>query len=105
MTSPFDGYEVAERLRPKAAGHAFDLGQALDAVVALEARVPEDAFTAATLGVFRVGNATVIGAGGLAVTMGYLVMEAEEVMLTRNDGARVAAHVLGVDPVTGFGLV
>jgi S1-C subfamily serine protease len=105
MTSPWDGYEVAERLRPRAGGYAFDLGQALDAVVALEARVPEDAFTAGTLGTHRPGNATVIGAGGLAVTMGFLIMEAEEVILTRNDGRRVPAHVLGTDPVTGFGLV
>jgi S1-C subfamily serine protease len=63
--------------------------------------VAEDAFTAATLGTERLGNGTVIGATGLVLTMGYLIMEAEEVVLTRNDGARVAAHVLGSDPVTG----
>jgi S1-C subfamily serine protease len=105
MASPFDGLEVEARNRPSAQGHAFDLDRTLSSVVALEATVPDDAFTAATLGAWRVGNATLIGKGGLAVTMGYLVMEAQEVVLTRNDGARVAAHVLGSDPVTGFGLV
>jgi len=105
MTSPFDGYEVAARLRPQQAGRSFDLDHVLSSVVALEANVPPDAFTAETLGTYRVGNGTVIGAGGLVVTMGYLLMEADDVTLTRNDGERVSAHVLGVDPVTGFGLV
>jgi S1-C subfamily serine protease len=105
VTSPFDGYEVAARLRPQTSGHAFDLPAALSAVVALESRVPEDAFTAASLGAERIGNGAVIGSGGLVLTMGYLVMEAESVTLTLNDGQRVPAHVLGSDPVTGFGLV
>ena len=105
MASPFDGNEVSARLRPRAGGQAFDLEQALSSVVALEAHVPEDAFTAGTLGTYRIGNGAVIGNNGLVVTMGYLVMEAEQVELTLNDGERVAAHVLGSDPVTGFGLV
>ena len=105
MTSPFDGYEVEARMRPSAHGYRFDLDQALSAIVALEAKIPDDAFTAATLDTERVGNGAVIGAGGLVLTMGYLIMEAEAVRLTLNDGRRVAAHVLGSDPVTGFGLV
>jgi S1-C subfamily serine protease len=105
VASPFDGYEVAARMRPSARAYAFDLDQALSAVVALEARVPEDAFTAGTLGTERIGNGAVIGPNGLVLTMGYLIMEAEDVTLTLNDGARVSAHVLGSDPVTGFGLV
>ncbi|HEY3948126.1 S1C family serine protease [Phenylobacterium sp.] len=104
MASPFDGYEVEARMRPEAQEWAFDLDRVLSSVVALEARVAADAFTAQSLGVERIGNATVLNASGLVLTMGYLVMEAEEVVLTRNDGARVPAHVLGVDPVTGFGL-
>jgi S1-C subfamily serine protease len=105
MASPFDGYEVDARLRPTEDGHAFDLDRALSAVVALETRVPDDAFTAASLGSERIGNGIVIGANGLVLTMGYLTMEAEQVVLTLGDGRRVAAHALGSDPVTGFGLV
>ena len=105
MTSPFDGYEVEARMRPSAQAYPFDLEHALTSVVALEARVPRDAFTAETLGTDRLGNGAVIGPNGLVLTMGYLVMEADEVTLTRNDGARVAAHVLGSDAVTGYGLV
>lgn len=105
MTSPFDGFEVDARLRPSPQGYAFDLDRMLSSVVALRAQVPNDAFTAATLGTDRIGNGTVIGANGLVLTMGYLVMEADDVALTLNDGQRVSAHVLGSDPVTGFGLV
>jgi len=105
VTSPFDGLEVDARLRPSAQGHAFDLEGALSAVVALEAQVPDDAFTATTLGTERIGNGAVIGSNGLVLTMGYLIMEAEDVTLTLGGGERIAAHVLGADPVTGFGLV
>jgi len=105
VTSPFDGYEVEPRMRPAPADCAFDLEATLSAVVALEARIPEDAFTAATLRTERAGNGAVIGPNGLVLTMGYLIMEAEDITLTRNDGTRLPAHVLGTDPVTGFGLV
>jgi S1-C subfamily serine protease len=105
LAQPFKGYEVAARLRPSAEAYPFDLEPTLASVVALEARVPKEAFTAASLGRERLGNGVVIGAHGLVLTMGYLVMEAEQVMLTLNDGAAIQAHVLGADPVTGFGLV
>jgi S1-C subfamily serine protease len=105
VSSPFDGYEVEARLRPAAQACAFDLDRTLSAVVALQARIPDDAFTATTLGAERIGNGTVIGPNGLVLTIGYLITEAADVTLTLNDGRRVAAHVLGADPVTGFGLV
>lgn len=105
MTSPFDGYEVQAQLRPAAEDCAFDLDRTLSAVVALQARIPDDALTAATLGAERIGNGTVISPAGLVLTIGYLITEAVDVTLTLNNGRRVAAHGLGVDPVTGFGLV
>lgn len=105
MTSPFDGYEVEARMRPSAKAYSFDLERALSAVVALEARIPADAFTAATLGADRLGNGTLVGPNGLVLTIGYLITEAADVTLTLNDGRRVPAHVLGADPVTGFGMV
>ena len=105
MTSPFDGFEVEKRLRPAARSLAFDLDQALDSVVVLQARIPGDAFTAETLGVERLGNGIVIGPNGLVLTIGYLITEADDVTLITNDGRRIAAHVLGFDGVTGLGLV
>ncbi|MDB5456915.1 MAG: hypothetical protein JWP92_2500 [Caulobacter sp.] len=105
MTSPFHGHEVEARLRPAADAYAFDLDGALSAVVALEARVPRDAYTAAILGTERLGNGIVISTGGLVLTMAYLITEAEEVTLTLDDGRRVPAHVLGFDAQSGLGVV
>jgi S1-C subfamily serine protease len=105
LASPFSDLEVEEALRPRPQSVAFDLNKALSSVLVLEARVSEDAFTAETLGVERVGNAVVISPDGLVLTIGYLITEAEEVILTTAEGRRVHAHVLGVDPATGLGLV
>lgn len=105
MSSPFDGYEVEKRMRPSADGLAFDLDLALASIVVLHARIPDDAYTATTLGTERLGNGIVIGPEGLVLTIGYLVTEADEVTLISGDGRQVPAHVLGYDGVTGFGLV
>jgi len=92
-------------LQPKAGEVAFDLAAAFEAVVALRAAVPEDAFTAPILGTERTGNGVVIRADGLVLTIGYLILEAESIWITANDGAVVAGHPLAYDFVTGFGLV
>ena len=104
MSEIFDGLEVPGAFRPRAGAYAFDVEAVLDSVVALQAQVPSDAFTAETLGTERIGNAVVIGPERL-LTIGYLVMEADEVAVTTRDGRVVPAHVLGVDPDTGFGLL
>ena len=105
VASPFGGLEVEEADRPRVDLVGFDLDAALSSVVALEASVPEDAFTAPILGSERVGNGVVIREDGVVATIGYLVTEAEHVTLSTVDGRRIPAHVLGVDNVTGFGLV
>ncbi len=104
MSEIFDGLEVPGAFRPRTGAYGFDVEQVLRSVVALQARVADDAYTAETLGTERLGNAVVIGPD-LVLTIGYLVMEAEEVVLTTRDGRRVHGHVLGVDARTGFGLI
>jgi S1-C subfamily serine protease len=74
-------------------------------IVALRATIPEDAFTAGTLGTLREGSGVVIDDDGLVLTIGYLITEAEEVWLTTSAGRVVPAHALAYDQVTGFGLV
>jgi S1-C subfamily serine protease len=105
VASPFAGLEVEEELRPIAQLFDFDLDERLSSVVVLESKISDDALSAKTLGTARFGNAIVIGAEGLMLTIGYLVTEADEVMVTTNGGARVPAHVLGIDQATGFGLI
>ena len=83
----------------------FDLEQALSSVVSLRSSVADDAFTAPILGTEREGQGVVISEDGLVLTIGYLVTEAEEVWLIGNNGVARAAHVVGYDQETGFGLV
>ena len=105
MASPFEHLEVEEELRPVARLVDFDLDERLAAVVALESRVSPEAYSARSLGEQRFGNATVIDPDGLMLTMGYLITEADDVVVTTVDGRRVAAHVLGVDVASGLGLI
>src|SRR5512147_3327661 len=87
-------------LQPQPEGYQFDLNRALDAVVGLRAEVPEDAFTASTLGTERVGNGVVIREDGLVLTIGYLITEATSVWLTANDGSAVQGYPLAYDQNT-----
>jgi S1-C subfamily serine protease len=94
-----------EAFQPNPDHTQFDLARALDAVVMVRAEVPEDAFTAATLGTERAGNGAVIREDGLVLTIGYLITEASQVWLTSNRGAVVAGYPLAYDRATGFALV
>ena len=91
--------------RPRREEVQFDLDAALSSIVAVRAEVPDDAFTAGTLGTERRGNGVVIDASGLVLTIGYLVTEAERVWLTTARQTAVAGHVLAYDQGTGFALV
>ena len=65
----------------------------------------ENARTNATLGQTRQGSGVIVGADGLVLTIGYLILEADEVMLRVDDQRTVPARVVGYDVASGFGLV
>ena len=81
------------------------LQRASAAVVGLRARAVDDARSAATLGRSRQGSGVVIGNGDLVLTIGYLILEAEQVQLITDDEREVPARLIGYDVATGFGLV
>jgi serine protease Do len=81
------------------------LERASQAVVGVQALALEDARSNATLGRVRQGSGVVIGADGLVLTIGYLVLEADPVQLLLDDSRAVPARVLGYDLATGFGLL
>lgn len=83
----------------------MDISTIRRSVVAVRASIPEDAFTAGTLGIQREGSGVVISPKGLVLTIGYLITEAEEIWLTRHDGKVIAGHALAYDQETGFGLI
>ena len=103
--STSNDWSIPEDMRPALADVDFDLDRVLDSVVAIRAQVPDDAFTAQTLGTERGGNGVVIGPDGLVLTIGYLITEAHTVWLTNSRGKVVPAYPLAYDHVTGFGLV
>ncbi|MCW5605971.1 MAG: serine protease, partial [Burkholderiales bacterium] len=92
-------------LQPDAAAVDFDLPRALNAVVRLAARIPDDAFTAPLLGTEREGTGVVIGADGLIITIGYLILEAASILVVTRDGRVYPAVIAGFDHATGFGLL
>jgi S1-C subfamily serine protease len=98
-------WEIPDEFQPSEKDCAFDLERTLSAVVGLQVTVPEDAFTAQTLGTERAGSGVLINKNGLVLTIGYLITEAESIWLTSSVGGAVPGHVIGYDQETGFGLV
>jgi S1-C subfamily serine protease len=98
-------WKVSAAIQPKPADYKFDLDTALTSVVGLRAIVPDDAFTAETLGTERSGHGVLIRDNGLILTIGYLVTEAEAIWLSLGDGRVTQAHALAYDQESGFGLV
>src|SRR5262249_18166677 len=83
-------WEFPPSVQPKPGDYAFDLDQALNAVVGLSAVIPADAFTAEILGTERAGNGVLIR-NNVVLTIGYLITEAEAIWLTLFDGRAVQA--------------
>src|ERR1700761_7815546 len=98
-------WEIPSELQPKAEDFAYDLDEKLNGILGLQATVPDDAFTASTLGTERAGSGVLIRKDGLVLTIGYLITEAESIWLTSGVGGAVPATVLAYDQETGFGLV
>jgi S1-C subfamily serine protease len=81
------------------------LERASQAVVGVQVLALEDARSNATLGRVRQGSGVVIDPDGLVLTIGYLVLEADQVQLILDDDRSVPARVVGYDLATGFGLL
>jgi len=102
--SSLGDWDVPLSIQPQQDDYAFDLDVALASVVSVRALTPSDAFTAETLGDDRLGNGVLIP-GGLVLTIGYLVVEAQTIWLSFSDGSAVQGHTLGYDHQTGFALL
>lgn len=74
-------------------------------VVKLVTKALPNAHSSQTLGEHREGTGVVIDSKGLVLTIGYLIVEAEQVELETARGRVVPATVVGVDNRSGIGLV
>jgi serine protease Do len=92
--------------KPAAANaEAVDAERFFRSIVKVRARAVPNARSTATLGQEREGTGTVIGADGLVVTVGYLIVEADEVSLVDQTGRILPARVVAYDHATGLGLL
>jgi S1-C subfamily serine protease len=94
-----------ESVQPQSEQTQFDLERAFNAVVLVRCEVPEDAYSARTLGTERGGYGAAIREDGLILTIGYLINEASQIWLTTNKGVVVEGYPLAYDQATGFGLI
>lgn len=77
----------------------------LSAVVRVQTEIDPTARTAAVLGTERDGHGVVIDSTGLVLTIGYLILESQNITVTGTDGVALPARFVAYDSETGFGLV
>jgi S1-C subfamily serine protease len=88
---------------PQAAIEALNRANA--AVVGVQVTVAEGARSAQTLGRQRSGSGVVIGDDGLILTIGYLMLEAQNIQIVTSESQTLPARALAYDQATGFGLI
>jgi len=82
----------------------LDAERIFGAIVKVTTHAVPDARSSASLGKEREGTGIVIG-DGLILTIGYLIVEADDVSIVDSNGRSFGARVAGYDHVTGFGLL
>ena len=90
---------------PEENNYNFDLYAALDSVVRLESKVPETAFSAQTLGTERDGSAVLINHDGILLTIGYLVLDANSIIIKAYGEEPIPAELVGYNHETGLALI
>ncbi len=96
--------------RPTAAAPADEaagrqLQEAAGAVVAVRTRAIGNARSNESLGAERSGSGVLIAPSGLVLTIGYLILEADQVEVPDSAGRSMPAAVVAYDHATGFGLL
>ncbi|MCM2326371.1 MAG: S1C family serine protease [Lysobacter sp.] len=81
------------------------LEDAAGAVVAVRTRAIGNARSKESLGAERTGSGILIAPSGLVLTIGYLILEADQVEITDSGGRSLPATVVAYDHATGFGLL
>lgn len=77
----------------------------LRAIVRIDVTAPSDSQSARALGAERQGTGAVIDDTGLILTIGYVILEAEQLTVTDTDGRTYPAEFVAYDHVSGFGLI
>src|SRR5438552_8142245 len=96
---------AADRPAADTAQAGIDAEKFFGAIVKVQARALPDARSASTLGTEREGTGVVIDKNGLILTIGYLIIEADEVNIVDDRGHTLPAKVVGYDHASGLGLI
>ena len=89
----------------KGAAPDIDAEKFFSALVKVRTHALPDARSADTLGTDREGTGIVIDDKGLILTIGYLIIEADQVDIVDDQGRTLPARVVGYDHSSGLGLV
>lgn len=97
---------VEQRPDPRQAGSApAHIQRVESAAVGIRVEVPRDRPSAATLGAERWGSGVIFDAGGYALTVSYVLLDAERIEVTLRDGRKVPGGLVGLDLEVGLGVV
>jgi S1-C subfamily serine protease len=97
--------QAAARLSSQAQAQMDALSRASAAVVGIQVTATEGARSTRSLGQERTGSGVIIGADGLVLTIGYLMLEAQQIEIVTQNGKTLPAVAVAYDIATGFGLV
>ena len=100
-----DAQAESSAQKPDKPTTTIDAGKLFGAIVKVSTRSVPDARSAESLGEMREGTGVVIGKDGLVLTIGYLIVEAQDVQITDSKGRVYPATVVANDQASGFGLV
>ena len=89
----------------EATGDRIDTERLFAAIVKVQTVAVPNARSNATLGRERQGSGIVIGENGLVLTIGYLIVEADDVKIVDAKGRTLPAVVVAYDHASGLGLV
>lgn len=104
MSPPAAAAGQAEITTATEAADLGDLTRFASSIVRIDTRAIDGASTAAALGNRRSGSGVIV-APQLVLTVGYLLLEAEDVEITTPDGRQSPGSVAAYDPGTGLALV
>lgn len=75
------------------------------AMVGLRVEASPDAPSSANLGSERAGSAVIFDPAGYALSVSYLLLDADRIEVTMRDGLSVPARLVGLDLETGVGVI
>lgn len=75
-----------------------------NSVVSIDSKVPQEARTSRSLGTTRQGSGVIIDNNNI-LTIGYIVIEANEILIGLPNGKKIPGKLTGYDHSSGFGIV